>query len=355
MRVALGLALLAFAAPLACRDPGPPLRRLEMPDGGVGLRWDLEPGHALVGHLRIGSTRQIEGMARPLDQSLECDVTMQVLAPVAGRQGMRLRAAFSNCELDWGLPPTAEYGSEEFIAMASERLRKIQPWIELQPDGAIAAVSEPPADMPAELAELYAVLAEGLEASFFVLPQTASRRGRTWTDTRARAGAHGSWTIETRGRVDGLYRLKERELDVVALQVDTRRRGDAEGTAAEGEGHARVLFATGGFVAEVDRETQGFSADSSIVYRKIRADWRRTREIVPELVNGGEDPNEDVQLIRDPCNPDYVGPLSCDEPPGAPQAEPPAPEAATSGDDGVDEPADDPVADEDAATTGDGG
>jgi hypothetical protein len=353
IRLLLGLLLASSAMPLACRDPGPPLRRLEMPDGGVGLRWALEPGHALVGHLRVGSTRQIEGMARPLDQSLECDVTMQVLAPIAGRTGTRLRATFSDIELEWGLPPSAEYGTEEFIAMASERLRKLQPWIELGPDGAILATSEPPTDMPAELAELYAVLTEALEATFFVLPAGKTERGGTWTDTRARESALGSWTIETRGRIDGLYRLKERELDVVALEVDTSRRSHAQGTAAEGETHARVLFAVTGYVAEIDRETQAFSADSGMVYRKIRADWRRTREIVPELVGGGDE-SEDVQLIRDPCNPDYVGPLQCDEPGKAP----PTPEPATSGEPPTETPAADPNAtpdepeDADATTTG---
>lgn len=327
---------------MSCRDPGPPLRRLEMPDAGVSVRWALEPGQALVGHLRIGSTRQIEGMPRPLDQSLECDVTMQVLAPVAGRAGLRLRAAFSDIELDWGLPPSAEYGSEEFIAVASERLRKLQPWVQLGPDGSVVDVSEPPTDMPAEVAELYAVLAEALEASFFVLPAKPVRRGGTWSDTRTRAGAGAeapSWTVETHGKVEGLYRLKERGLDVVSLDVQTRRRSNAAGAASEGDTHVRALFATKGFVAELDRETQAFSADAGMVYRKIRAEWRRTREIVPELVGGEDESTEDVQVIRDPCNPDYVGPLQCDEPAPEPDPAPdaePEPEPAT-GSDGGDE------------------
>ena len=83
------------------------------------------------------------------------------------------------------------------------------------------------------------------------------------------------------------------------------------------------------FLRDIPFDAQAFSADSGMVYRKIRADWRRTREIVPELV-GGADESEDVQLIRDPCNPDYVGPLSCDEPGKAP-APSPEPEPETTG------------------------
>lgn len=321
--LAIVLASAGAASAAACRDNGAPLRRLEMPDAGVPVAWKLEPGHALVGHLRIGSTRQIEGMARPLDQSLECDVTLQVLAPAGGRSGLRLRASFSNVELDWGLPPTAEYGAEDFLALASERLRKLQPWLELGPDGAIASASEPPADVPEELRELLAVLLEGLEASFYVLPAKATKKGATWADTRT--AAEGAWTLQTQGRVDGLFRIKERELDVIALEIDTRRRSKTSGSGSESEGHARVLFATAGYVAELDLETQAFSADSGMVYRKIRADWRRSREIVPELVGGGEESTDDVQVISDPCNPDYVGPKTCDEAVAEPAPAVPAP------------------------------
>jgi hypothetical protein len=94
-----------------------------------------------------------------------------------------------------------------------------------------------------------------------------------------------------------------------------QRPGDDGPVTVERETSGNLMFATTGFPAEVDRETRELDPARGVVFRKVRATWTRTRGLVPELVAplGG-----DVQKIEDPCNPDYVGPRTCDELPVAP-------------------------------------
>ena len=110
----------------------------------------------------------------------------------------------------------------------------------------------------------------------------------------------------------------------------------------EREVNGILFFDAQGFPAEVDRETREFDPEQGMVFRKVRASWSRFRGMVPELITP---PSGDVQVIEDPCNPDYVGPLHC------PEATPPKPEEDEGGAEAGDEAAE--GADDEAAA-GDG-
>ncbi len=307
----------ALALVPACRDRGAPgLTRVQMPAAGVPLSLQLDAGQALVGHLRFGSTLQIDGLDDPLNQAFECDLTLQP-RPDAPEGLRRLKIVVSNLELNWALPPSASYSSDEFIAVAAEQLATVPLWVDVDAKGAVVAAAPVPANAAPELAQLLVALADAIAASFVVAPDGPAHKGDTWAhDTRRTDGNGTVWAVSMSGRVAGMYTERESDRQLVALDLEVSQQVGAD--EAQRRGTVRALYATDGYVAEVDRETREFQPSLGVSYRKVRATWTRTRHIQPELVAPTPD-TEDVQVISDPCNVDYVGPKTCDDPQRAPE------------------------------------
>lgn len=346
--------LLAFTGPAlwGC-SVSPELKRVHTPREGVTLAYSLEPGNGFEGTLRLGNTRAIEGLSAPLGQTATCDVIMAVVG--TSPTGTEIRATFTSIELDWDLPPTATYSSDELLELAQEQLRGMQVTFTVRPDGRVQALPAPPADAPPELREVIETMLLGLESFFVPLPPEPLTRRDEWTASFEHATAEGlDQALEQTLRLVGTYEDRDEGLVVRRLAFEQSRReqrpGDGGPVRVERRIDGHLMLSTTGFPAEVDRETRELDPVRGVVFRKVKASWTRARSIVPELV---APVTNDVQAIEDPCNPDYVGPRLCQEPPASPEAPASEPgEAEPEGGAGEDPAAPDETAPDEAAAPG---
>jgi hypothetical protein len=316
------VARLALAVSLALTGPAlwgcstsPELERVRTPREGVTVAYALEPGNGFEGTLRLGNTRAVDGLTAPLGQTATCDVIMAVVGTTPS--GIEMRATFTSIELDWDLPPSATYSPADLLELAQEQLRGMQVSFVVRPDGRVQALPTPPADAPPELREVIETMLLGLESFFVPLPSEPILRGDPWTVSLQHTNGEGlSQALEQTVRFDASYRHKEDGLVLRRLELEQQRReqrsGDDGPVTVERQVTGHLMFATTGFPAEVDRETRELDPVRGVVFRKVRGTWTRSRGIVPELVTPQP---SDVQVIDDPCNPDYVGPLTCEQPP----------------------------------------
>jgi len=324
-RLALAV-LLVFAGPaLSGCSTSPELERVRTPREGVTVAYVLEPGNGFEGTLRLGNTRPVEGLQAPLGQTATCDVIMAVVGQ--SPTGTEIRATFTSIELDWDLPPSATYSSQELLELAQEQLRGMQVSFIVRPDGRVQALPAPPSDAPPELRDVIETMLLGLESFFVALPSEPLTRKDPWTTSLRHETAEGlSQALEQTVELEGTYEHRTEDLVLRRLAVEQQRReqraGDGGPVTVEREVEARLMFSTTGFPSEVDRQTRELDPVRGVVFRKVRASWTRARSIVPELV---APVSNDVQAIEDPCNPDYVGPRTCDEQTPVPEPEVPPP------------------------------
>ncbi len=351
---------LALAILLALGGLGAPgcttsteLRWVPTPRKGVEVGTVLEPGQGFEGTLQLGNTRPVEGLSAPLGQNVTCDVLMAVVGK--GPAGTEIRATFNGIDLDWDLPPAATYSSQELVELAQEQLRGMQVSFVVRPDGRVQALPAPPADAPPELREVIETMLLGLESFFVPLPAEPLRRGHEVATQARHDTAEGlSQALEQVVELRATYRHRDDDAVLRRVDVEQERReqrpGEEGPITVEREVQARLLLSTSGFPAEIDRQTRELDPVRGVVFRKVRASWVRTRGLVPELV---APPGSDVQAIADPCNPDYVGPATCEEPPAPtpPADDPPADDPPADDPPADDPPADDPPADDPPPTT----
>jgi hypothetical protein len=357
-RLALAV-LLALTGPTLCGcSTSTELRRVRTPREGVTMAYALEPGQSFEGTLRLGNTRAVEGLEDPLGQTATCEVSMAVVG--VSPKGVEIRATFTSVELEWDLPPAATYSSEELLELAHEQLRGMQVSFVVRPDGRVQALPAPPADAPPELYEVIETMLLGLDAFFVPLPPQPLARGDAWSERLQHTTGDGlSQALEHEVRLDASYEHRDDELLLLRqLTIVQERReqrpGDGGPVTVEREVQAQMLFATTGFPAQLDRETREFDPVRGVVFRKVRAEWSRTRGLVPELV--APPSSGDVQMITDPCNPDYVGPRLCEEteapaidPPASDDGEAPGEPSPSETDDEASSDAEDDAPPEDAA------
>jgi hypothetical protein len=323
-RLALAVLLASTGPALSGCSTSPELQRVRTPREGVTLAYGLEPGNGFEGTLRLGNTRAVEGLSAPLGQTATCDVTMAVVG--TSPTGIEMRATFTSIDLDWDLPPSATYSRADLLELAQEQLRGMQVSFVVRPDGRVQALPVPPADTPPELREVIETMLLGLDSFFVPLPPQPLQRGDAWDTSLRHTTAEGLLqALEHTLRLDRSYEHRDDGLVLRRLTLEQQRReqrrGDDDGlVTVERKVSGHLMFATTGFPAEIDRETRELDPVRGVVFRKVRANWTRSRGIVPELVTP---PAGDVQMIEDPCNPDYVGPRTCDEPPSPedPEAE----------------------------------
>ncbi|MBL4686353.1 MAG: hypothetical protein JKY37_17290 [Nannocystaceae bacterium] len=180
-------------------------------------------------------------------------------------------------------------------------------------------------------------LLDTVEASFVPTPAAAISRGDDWQSAHVLQAVDGSVAMT----FEGLFHHKKRGEPMALLTVaydEERQTTTSTGTETRGrKGEARVLYATdGGYVAEIDRELIAFAPSRGMSYEKLRVTWQLVRGMMPtEMVS----PTDDLQVISDPCNLDYVGPDAC------PTQLQPLPDPAVETGNGVEPKADAPKAD----------
>jgi hypothetical protein len=313
MNAALAVAMIAMAglAAPACGGDKNGMRKVEVPQGGIQLAYDLTPGAAYQGHVRIGNTQQIEGVGS-ISQALECDVKLVVLGADPERSGAQVRATLSNIVLDWGLPPSAPFSVDEFAKQAVAQLQGMQVTFNVLPTGEITFMPVPPQELDDQVKEVIFQVLRALEQGFLVMPKHKVGEGETWTENekRGREGKLGRFVDgKVMTKVEGMFRHETRPEDVVSLKIELQRKETI--TTKDGartneiHGKSSALFSTQGYLAEVDGETREYDPKQGMNFRKVRVQWKKTAK--GHAGSGGGD----VQTIDDPCHPDYVGPAEC--------------------------------------------
>ena len=298
--LALAVSLFTVGSSAGCGDRQ--LRKISAPRDGVQLRYALDPETAYTGKVDVGVTRQVDGSDAPIRQAISAEVTMAVLGETPDG-GTRVRITLTRGDLDWGMLPDSSYSRDAFLKLAVKRLKGLHLPMTIGPTGGIVERPALPADIPAELAEVIDAVTDALATSFVVLPPRKVSRGDRWS--AASAG-------RVEARFKGLFRHLDREEDVADLALELRKVPIGRDGAGERQGNTRALFATAGYPAHVDLESRDFDPVNGMALRRVQVEWKKAGKALPLLQIVPEEA-EDEQVITDPCNPDYVGPATCQE------------------------------------------
>lgn len=281
--------------------------RVRAPKAGAKLHYALDVGTSLDGHLRIGTTRKVEGMSDPLTQSVECDARLFVVK--AEPDGSRIiRATFRSVELDWSVPPETGLSAEAFAKLAATTLKETEMRFTVSARGKVLSVPAGTERRPPELEGLLDTLGRAAALAFVELPTGPVDKDQTWLDAATAPGTHHNDT-----RFDGLSRRGKSgtvtaNLEVrfvSAIEVDTPsgpRRRQVEGESAVG-------LSDKGVPLYVRTELRDFDPLRGTAVQEIHGSWNRT--------DSGDQGTTDVQDIDDPCDADYVGTTPCVDTPAS--------------------------------------
>ncbi|MEM6294713.1 MAG: hypothetical protein AAGA54_25790 [Myxococcota bacterium] len=300
----LGLGLLGPAA--GCRPDAE--RSVRTPKGGVRLGYALKTGTSFDGHLRIGTTRQVEGLSESLTQSVECDARLFVMA-VDESGAATVRATFRNVDLDWSVPPAVGLSSDQFAKLASEQLRGLELRFTLSSRGKLLALPTGPQRPAPEIVGLLDTLGLAVTLGFVEMPAAAIEPRHAWQDIPADpVRLLGAPTIAAtfEGRVrpgkDGPVLARVAQTLTSAREVSTpsgpRRR--------QIEADVMLRLDADGVPAQVDSELRDFDPQRGLAVQEFHSAWT--------LTDAGNDAATAVQDITDPCDPDYVGSERCTAP-----------------------------------------
>jgi hypothetical protein len=278
------------------------LRKISAPRGGVRLAYALEPATAYAGKLDVGVTRQVDGADEPIRQAISGDVTMVVIGE-APDGGTRVRITLTRGDLDWGLLPTSTYSRNAFLEIAVKRLKGLHLPMTIGPAGGVVERPPIPDDIPEEIAEVLDTVVDALAQSFVVVPDRKLSRGDRWTPA-------GPGRMQSRFK--GLFRHVERGENVANLSLEMTKVPIGRNQDGERQGSTQALFAVEGYPARIDVECRDFDPEQGMKFRRVQVEWKKAGRAPPELRVTNDEP-EDVQVIADPCNPDYVGPAACQE------------------------------------------
>ena len=298
------LALAAFLGCLAVTTSGCSSDRergLRAPKAGVKLHYALEVGTSYDGHLRVGTTRQVEGISDPLTQSVECDARLFVVK--ADEDGARVvRATFRSIELDWSVPPETGLSTEAFAKLAATTLKETEMRFSVSPRGKVVVLPSGPERRPPELDGLLDTLGRAAALGFLEVPERAVGPGDTWVDEPSLPGAR-----RNSARFEGLSRRGKSGPSLArlaasftsAIEIDTpsgpRRR--------QVEGETDLRLSERGVPIELHTELRDFDPVRGTAVQEVHGSWSRT--------DAGDRGATDVQDIDDPCDPDYVGTATC--------------------------------------------
>ncbi len=317
--LALGFALTAPLALGAC--DGKELTPTEVPEGGLTLRYELQPGAVYSGHVTSRETLGAAGQA--VNRRLDFDVTIAVLSSEPNGDA-KVRARVSNLSIEWALPPGAAtvVNVDDFVKSMTARLEGVEIPFTVTKMGKVKDV--PP--LPPELNEQESLAAnqviDGLTRAFFVVPEESLNSGSSWTDedSRGRKGKLGRYSEwKTTNTFDGAYRYAPEGTDPAAVARLIIETDKTEVTTTKEGGHETKLRSKTTALFNVDdgyltklegTDTKYDGPDMSTT--KFAANWRQTKS-AGAAAPPAPAPAGEVQAITDPCDPDYVGAGVCED------------------------------------------
>ncbi len=276
-------------------------RGLRAPKSGVKLHYALEVGASFDGHLRIGTTRQVEGISDPLTQSVECDARLFVVK--ADEDGARVvRATFRSIELDWSVPPETGLSTEAFAKLAATTLKETEMRFSVSPRGKVVMLPAGPGRRPPELDGLLDTLGRAAALGFVEVPERSIRPGDTWVDEPSVPGAR-----RNRAQFEGLARRGKSGPSLARLAVSFTSAVELDTPSGprrrQVDGETELRLSDRGVPVELHTELRDFDPVRGTAVQEIHGSWSRT--------DAGDRGATDVQDIDDPCDPDYVGTATC--------------------------------------------
>ena len=282
-------------------------RRVRTPREGIPLAYNLAVGASYDGHIRVGSTRSIDGLAELLNQNVECDARLLVMGVDQVSGGRVMRATFRSADIDWTVPPSAGLSRDDFVKLAAEQLRSLDLRFTVSPTGKILEAAVPPERMPPAMVDLFNTLALSVGLGFVEMPAGRVVKGQTWADNGRVGAAGGDSTVDAefvglvgqRGASEAFAKFEYSFVTHRPIETETGPR------QAQSEGTAKALLSQDGYVSRVKADTHEFDPKRGLAVREIRAIWKKVAVGATEAT--------DIQLITDPCDPDYVGEELCPE------------------------------------------
>ncbi|MBV1859754.1 MAG: hypothetical protein KUG77_15180 [Nannocystaceae bacterium] len=276
-------------------------RNVRAPQAGAKLHYALDVGTSLDGHLRIGTTRKVEGISVPLTQSVECDARLFVVKAEA--DGSRvIRATFRSVDLDWSVPPETGLSTEAFAKLAATTLKETEMRFTVSARGKVLTLPIGAERSPPELEGLLDTLGRAATLAFVELPASAVTKDHSWLDPATAPGTH-----RNNARFDGLSRRGKSGVVTANLEVQfvsaVEVRTPSGPRRRQVEGETAVGLSDKGVPLRLYTELRDFDPLRGTAVQEIHGSWNRT--------DTGDQGTTDVQDIDDPCDADYVGTTPC--------------------------------------------
>ncbi len=205
-RIFLGCAAaLAIAVAPGCGKEK--LTTVAVPEAGVSLRYDLEPGLTYDGHFSVRTS-----LSTPLGEvvsRLEYDVAMSVVRPTDS--GVLVNLTVAKPEFTQRLPdgmPTSVLDEQGFNATTAASLDGIGMGFQLSERGDLTELPEPPTEGSPGLQAMVGMVLAGVRTGIVRVPEPSIAEGETWDAVDPSTLTDGE-SAEGTGRLDGLGRHED--------------------------------------------------------------------------------------------------------------------------------------------------
>ncbi len=313
----------SLVVPLGCTKK-PQLTEVAVPEAGVSLRYDLSPGQAYSGRVRMRNSFQTP--MGDVVTSLEFEVALQVSANsgAQGQEGQMVQCIVDAVELSLRLPDGVPAEAVGMNPESAKALNGMELRFNIDEFGDVSNEPEAPEDATPEMKGMIDMVSGALTASFVRVPEQPLKDGESW-DATSKDPGEGVSSAKSTGTLQGLARNEAGE-DLAQLVFVAEMEATRGGMNVVSKQEVEASFsATGGYPVTVERKINSDLAGKGSISSEIEAEWTKGAKQAVEAAPAGTEaqPGTEIQAITDPCDPDYVGAGEC-----ADDAVPPAAEAA---------------------------
>lgn len=304
----------------------PTLTEVEVPEAGISLRYDLAPGQAYRGHVKMRSS--VQTPKGDMVTTIEFDAELRVQADKVG-DAMVVEATVDRIELSLrppeGIPPAmVSMLTGGMTPETAASLNGMQMPFNLNERGEVDGVPDPPADASPEIQGIMGMISSALTAGLSVrVPEQPVKDGEQW-DAKSSKPREEVVSSSNTGSLQGLGR-DDAGRDIARLvysaQVQSQRSRGEQTFEVQQKIDTEVTFsASEGHPVTVERTIRMEIVGQTSILTEIDAEWSKAgkQAVAPA--------GDATQQITDPCDPDYVGAGECVED-GAPAT--PAGDGAT--------------------------
>jgi hypothetical protein len=246
------------------------LTEVEVPDEGVQLTYDLAPGKAFDGHIRVANA--IASPAGELYNAIEFDVALEVIEARDDRFFVKatVNGLRTDVRLPEGLPKEAGLSQQAAESANGTELRFF-----VDKTGEVSEAPQPPEDAPLPVKAIISLISTGLRGAFVKLPPGPIKAGDSWDTSPAEQPEGG--TASGSGKMKGMAQDANTGENVAKLEYHSsvEKTGEAEGQSLKGSlgGTAKALFSQAGYAISIERRLSGDAAGMTLTIN-VDVDWK---------------------------------------------------------------------------------